>query len=209
MVASSNYYRIEMKLQEILRDVLLVLCAALLHSAGGQRDRTVELEAAGTDVVLATIARLRQARIFSDDNRLLRRVAHVESRDGIDADTFRAGYNGGIWQVDEQNFLRTQDRIAHPFLAEPGGIFELLLSMLGIDWTAAQWTDLRRPLISAVAARIFFEIAEMDIPNIGDVQGQGEFWKSSGFNGNNEDTLERFVEDVTALELEGKSWYGS
>ena len=188
---------------------VLVKAAALmvvwmLNSCSSQLDRTVEVEAAGTDVVLATIARLSQAEIFSNDNRLLRRVAHVESRDGLDEDTFREGFDGGIWQVSEENFLKTQDRITYPFLAEPGGIFESLLSMLGIDWTAARWVDLRRPLISAVAARIFFEIAEMDIPDIGDVQGQAEFWKSSGFNTNEDDTVELFVEKVNALEQEGK-----
>lgn len=188
-----------------LLPILTFVLSALLHVATSQRDRTIEVGASGTDVVLATISRLRLANVFTDDNRLLRRVAYVESRDGLDSDTFRPGYFGGIWQVDEVNFNRTQDTATHPYLAESGGIFENLLSELGLDWTAARWRDLEIPLISAVAARIFFEIADEDIPDIGDVAAQGEFWKSTGFNTNNEDTVERFIEDVTTLELEGKN----
>ena len=43
----------------------------------------------GTPVVLVTVARIQQARIFPDDERLLRRVAHAETRDGLDSDTYR------------------------------------------------------------------------------------------------------------------------
>ena len=49
-------------------------------------------EARGTDVVLATVSLIQGSGIFPDDNRLLRRVAFVESRDGLDGDTFRDGY---------------------------------------------------------------------------------------------------------------------
>lgn len=182
----------------------VVSLLALIGSTNAQLDLTTEINASGTDVVLATISLIDNSNVFSDNNRLLRRVARVESRDGLDTDTFRAGYDGGIWQVDEQNFLKTMDRDAHPNLAEPGGIYERLSdSSLDLDWTAAVWADLRRPLISAVAASIFFELAEQDIPDIGNVRGQGEFWKSSGFNRNIEDTVDLFVDRVTALELEG------
>lgn len=49
-------------------------------------------EARGIDVVLATVSLIQGTGIFPDDNRLLRRVAFVESRDGLDGDTFREGY---------------------------------------------------------------------------------------------------------------------
>lgn len=190
--------------QNLIAIVGILTLSATLKSADAQMDLTIVINASGTDVVLATISIIDGSGVFTDDNRFLRRVAHAESRDGLDSDTFRDGYNGGIWQVDEQNFLKTTDRVTFPFLTEPGGIYEMLLqSVLNLDWTVAVWEDLRKPLISAVAARIFFELAEDDIPDIGDVQGQGEFWKSSGFNTINEDTVEVFVDRVTTLELEG------
>ena len=89
-----------------------LLCTCLGQAPG--IDLTLQLEAAGTDVVLASIGRIEQAGIFPSDNRLLRRVAFAETRDGVDSDTFRAGYNGGIWQVDEDIFNQTQDPPAPP-----------------------------------------------------------------------------------------------
>lgn len=193
------------KMQLFFIGVISILAISVLPESGiAQLDLTTAINASGTNVVLATISRLDQSAVFTDDNRLLRRVAFAESRDGLDPDTFREGYNGGIWQVDEQNFLKTTDRMRFPFLTAPGGIYERLLrSDLGLDWAVAVWEDLRRPLISALAARIFFELAEDEIPGVGDVRGQGQFWKSSGFNDNDEDTVEEFVERITNLELEG------
>ena len=186
--------------------VSLVLSATSLKRADAQVDLTMAVNASGTNVVLATISIIDGSNVFTDNNRFLRRVAYAESRDGLDPDTFRDGYNGGIWQVDEEVFLRTMDRATFPFLVEPGGIYERLLqSDLNLDWAVAVWEDLRKPLISAVAARIFFELAEDDIPNIGDVEGQGDFWKSTGFNTNDADTVELFMERITNLELEGKA----
>lgn len=61
-------------------------------------------------------------------------------------------------------------------------------------------------MFSALAARIYFAIVGEDIPNVGDLQGQGEFWKRH-FNSNPEDTVQIFVNDVEALELEGTYLY--
>ena len=62
-------------------------------------DKTREAETSGSDVVKATVEQIRDSKIFSDDNAFLRRLAHVESKDGTDPDTYRTGYHGGIWQV--------------------------------------------------------------------------------------------------------------
>ncbi|KAL5503271.1 hypothetical protein EMCRGX_G010194 [Ephydatia muelleri] len=46
---------------------------------------------------------------------LLRRVAYVESKDGTESFTYRSGYDGGIWQIDQTAFLareaRTRDAV--------------------------------------------------------------------------------------------------
>lgn len=197
------------KLQSFPLLLLLLLLPSILPTRAqpSPTDLTRQAEASGTDVVLATIAIIRDSGVFSDDNRLLRRVAFVESRDGLDGDTFREGYNGGIWQVDERVFDMTRDTDSFPFLLEEGGIYQMLTLHLSIDWTSAEWANLRIPVISAVAARIFFEIAKQDIPDIGDVMGQADFWKDSLFNDNEEDTTEAFVQLVNELELEGASLY--
>lgn len=52
-------------------------------------DLTTVPETVGIDVVFASVSRIQQANIFPDDNRLLRRVAFAETRDGIDLDTYR------------------------------------------------------------------------------------------------------------------------
>ena len=186
----------------VIKFILFINLLNLLN-AQSSIDKTIEEGATGIDVVFATIFRIQDSAVFSDDNRFLRRVAFAESRDGTDPETFREGYNGGIWQVDERILRITQNVTLHPILSSPGGIFETLLGRLNVDWSAIMWRDLRIPLFSALAARIFFELADDDIPPIGNLREQGAFWKSSGFNNNSLDTVEFFVEVITVLEREG------
>ena len=154
-------------------------------------DRTIEQEGAfGRSVVLVTISRLQEAGVFSDTERFLRRVAFVESRDGADGD------NGGIWQVDEDIFDMTQN------VDSLSDTYERILN-LNLNWNVVIWQDLRQPLLSAIAAVLFFELAPGDIPDIGQVRQQGEYWKSSGFNTRDNDTVEFFVHMVEILESEG------
>ena len=82
-------------------------------------DRTLEREASGADVVRAVVNRVQG--VFGRDSQFLRRVAFVESKDGTDSNTFRSGYYGGIWQVDEIAFMSTQDVASHPRLTERHG----------------------------------------------------------------------------------------
>ena len=37
----------------------------------------------------------------------MRRLAYVESRDGLDTDTYREDYHGGIWQVCDTQIIQT------------------------------------------------------------------------------------------------------
>lgn len=68
----------------------ILIVQAVLHCVCCQvTDLTIVPEASGTDVVFATISRIQQANIFPDDQRLLRRVAYAETRDGTDSDTYR------------------------------------------------------------------------------------------------------------------------
>ena len=163
-------------------------------------NRTREEGAFGRSVVLDTISRLQEAGVFSDSvsERFLRRVAFVESRDGIDGDTFRSGYYGGIWQVDEKIFELTKSNDSL------SGTRDKLLNLDFLNWTLVTWKMLRQPLLSAIAAGLFFEQAG-EIPDIGQVRLQGEYWESSGFNTREGDkgTVDFFVHRVEVLEREG------
>ena len=72
--------------------LLMTYCAA-------QHDDTLTPGASGHEVVESTLTRIESACIFPDDKLLLRRLAYVESSDGAESKTYRAGYHGGIWQV--------------------------------------------------------------------------------------------------------------
>ncbi len=62
-------------------------------------DATIESETFGKDVVETTINKILHNGIFEDDMVFLRRLACVESTYGTEAETYRSGYHGGIWQV--------------------------------------------------------------------------------------------------------------
>ena len=113
---------------------------------------------------------------------------------------YREGYDGGIWQVDESIFDQTQDTTTHPELAS---LYTQINSTLGIYWPSSTWVDLRRPLYSALAARLFFATVGEDIPMSGDLQGQAEYWKTH-FNTDPGDTVQDFLDSVNELESLGK-----
>lgn len=190
-----------------MKTLLLSLILAIFAQdvAYGQLgvDRTREVEAAGTDVVFSTILLIRDAGIFPVDNRFLRRLAYVESRDGVAIGTFRDGYNGGIWQVDENRFNATiiTDPVSNPELS---AFYTLILNAFGIDWAVVKWEELRIPLFSALAARLYLTTVPASIPAAGDLNGQGEYWQNRYSNNPTVDTAQVFVDSVNEFELEGK-----
>ena len=126
----------------------------------------------GTDVVLLSIAYIHQVILFEDDNYLLRRIAFVETKDGSNPDAFNQGNSGGIWAVDEDTFLSMQIN---------SSLFqkhEEIRNLFGIEWEAVQWSELNKPLYSALAARLVLFIAPEDIPSSEDVPAQAQFWRN-------------------------------
>ena len=151
--------------------VLLVLCTFRLTPAQGI-DLTLVPEAKGTDVVRACIAKITQAAIFSNDNQLLRRVAYAETNDGMDADTYTANNDGGIWQLSESKYLATKS--ATSLQQQIQGIS----TSFSITWANTQWQDLRKPFYSALAARLYFYLISRSIPLANDITGQANYWVS-------------------------------
>lgn len=182
--------------------LLLTLATLLLQNiATGQGiDQTRTPEADGIDVVFASISLIRDSRIFPDDNRFLRRLAYVETRDGVAISTFRPGYFGGIWQVDEAIYNKTVDVIFNPELAD---IHRQILLQFGIDWVETTWQNLLAPLFSALAARIYLTTIADPIPDIGDLEGQGQYWLDF-YSSDPSDTVQMFINDVNEFELQGQ-----
>lgn len=105
-------------------------------------------------------------------NGMLSEIATVESRRGEDPNTYREDYHGGVMQVDEIGFEDTQDVASHPKLKAK---FDKIKEEFGIDWTKTTWKDLRNPLHSAIAARLFLSNKSGEIPET--VEGRADYWK--------------------------------
>ena len=186
--------------------IKIIIIIRLLNVSKAQTDMTRVSEASGTNVVSATVALIQQSGIFPYDNRIIRRLAYVESRDGEDPETFRSGYNGGIWQVDERVFQKTLNLVQYEQLVE---IYEHVNKFFSIWWHSVEWVQLRIPLYSALAARMFIFLADDDIPDAGDVMKQAFFWKNSTYNSNDMDTVLTFIDLVNDLELTRELSLGS
>lgn len=82
---------------------LQITIVVLAVSAGftlAQLDNLLRVEAAaGPQVVEAVVSLIRESCVFPNDRLLLRRLAYVATSDGLDPDTFRPGFFGGIWAV--------------------------------------------------------------------------------------------------------------
>ena len=183
--------------------VLLLLCAFFVSC--NAVDETLTAGASGSAVVHAVVRRIEDSNIFPSDNRLLRRIAYVESKDGTDSGTYRSGYHGGIWQVDEVGFRDTQDTTSHPGL---NAKFDEIQRKFGINWREVKWEDLRKPLYSGLAARLFLSNIPKDIPIASDIRAQGQYWKEHYNTADGAGTVDKFVEDIEAL-LKKESKYNS
>ena len=186
------------KMQRFVTGTFLCTCIALCVAM----DDTLMENASGSAVVRAAVGRIEDANIFPNDNQLLRRIAYVESKDGTDNNTYRVGYYGGIWQMNEVGFQVTQNTMSHQGLAT---ILDSIQEQFGIYWSAVCWQDLRRPLYSGLATRLFLSNVPTAIPFASDLQAQGEYWIAHyNMNAGNR-SVERFVQDVQSLlQLESK-----
>lgn len=177
--------------------LLWIAASPIQAQVTGPVDLTLVAESSGSDVVLACVALVQDSQLFPATSRLLRRIAYVESTDGSDPDTYRAGFDGGIWQVEESVFLATQDT-SDPDLA---ALIDGVNQQFGIDWVQMQWSDLRVPLFSAIAARLFLSTVMDSIPLARDISAQAQYWMT---NYNQAGDTQEFIDDVELPEqLEG------
>ncbi|KAK7105718.1 uncharacterized protein [Littorina saxatilis] len=131
--------------------ILAVTLTSFMTSCSGQTvDATRQPGTSGSDVVNSVVDIIKANCIFSEDRQFLRRLAYVESLDGTDTDTYKAGYNGGIWKVNEDKFNATT-----PCASVIRPTCDLIRQNFNIDWTKVTWVDLRKPLYSGLAAVLY------------------------------------------------------
>jgi uncharacterized protein YegL len=148
-------------------------CPAVVHADSSKSvDMTVTAFATGSDVVETVVDLISQSCIFDNDRLLLRRIAYVETQDGLASNTFRHGddnFYGGIWQISETDFLHVQASMT-------ASVSEQIQAKFQIDWSSVQYTELIKPLYSGLAARL--RIAEYyattTIPQ--SVSSQASYW---------------------------------
>ena len=165
---------------------------------------TMEPERIGTEVVKAVVNQIKASGIFESNYRYdyIRRIARVESKDGLDNATYRENYHGGIWQVDKSLFLVTQNT-SIPILINK---HELVKMQFDTDWVTLQWEDLRIPLWSGLAVCLYMCTIDEEIPS--SIDKQAEHWNRN-YNSKKEhqQTPEEFVAEVKELEARGIVYY--
>jgi len=164
-------------------------------------DLAKKAEQTGTQVVETVVDRIGRSSIFDNDFGYIRRICWVETKDGADIEkTYRPGYHGGLWQVDEAAFNKTKDTFSYPILLEK---YDQIKSYFGIDWLCVKWVDLRMPLHCGLAAWLYMFTREEKIPL--NIQEQADHWKRN-YRPEAEVTADDFVKNTVDLEkmLSGK-----
>lgn len=165
------------------------------------------VEAHGEGVVDAVLDKFRSTGYLRNETILtfLRRIAIVESKFGDDPNTFKdrvqdddgvaKKYHGGIWQVDKIGFDATKDTGSHPSL---NGKYEIIRQKFGIWWPDVTWSDLRKPLYSAIAARLYLSRVPQPIPST--LNDQAEYWKEHYNTSKGKGTKQGFIDKVNMEE---------
>ena len=130
-------------------------------------------------------------------NKLLQRTAFVESKNGKDPNTYRDGYHGGIWQVDRIGFEDTQNVASHKNLK---GHFKKIYADLGIDWPTVKYEELRKPLYSAIAARLKYLNIASPIPPSWQLTRQAEYWKEHYNTRSGKGSVSKFKKDIFQID---------
>ena len=90
----------------------------------------------------------------------------------------------------------TKDTFSHSSL---NGKHQKVRQHLGIDWSTVTWNDLRKPLYSGLAARLFLSNIKQEIPFASEIALQASYWKLY-YNKNGAGTVQKFIDDVKALQ---------
>ena len=163
------------------------------------QDLTTQPGTNGSAVVSACVTRVQQSGIFASDNEMLRRISYVETEFGNDEDTYRSGYHGGIWAVDEDLFNETKNTASYSTLTS---LHQSIDTTFSIEWSSVQWSDLRKPLYSALAARLYFYTVSASIPISSNVQSQANYWETYYNTAGSTSTFVTLVNELLAMDGE-------
>ena len=161
------------------------------------QDLTTQEGTSGTAVVSACLSRLRDSGIFTSDNEMMRRIAYVETDDGNDANTYRGDYDGGIWALDEDLFDETQNTTSYSSLTS---LHQSIQTEFSIDWSTVLWSDLRKPLYSALAARLYLTTISASIPISSSLQSQATYWATYYNTSGSTSTFVSLVNELLAMD---------
>ena len=168
-------------------------------SQSQQFDRTLEAGATGASVVEATISRITESRIFSDDFGFLRRMASFETDNGATA----TPGGGGIWKVSATVFDLINSFIRVPLSSLPQ-IEDRIEQYFCFRWSNTVGNSRRNldvPLYSALAVMMAMNLIDDDrFPE--DIPSQARLWRDR-FNplGN----ADEFISHANSLEMQGNT----
>ena len=122
----------------------------------------------GPEVVKRVIEVIGSLAMFPNDHGFLRRIAYVETKDGL----LGGALLGGIWRVSREMLIDSQRIMAHGQLIRK---HEIIRQQLNIDWPEVVWSDLQKPIYSGLAARLFLSNNPRPIPET--LERQSNYWK--------------------------------
>ena len=175
----------------------IVLCVVFIVARCQGQDLTIQEGANGSSVATACLSRLRDSAIFTSDNEIMRRIAYVETNDGNDPETYRANYHGGVWAVDEDLFDETQNTASHSALTT---LHQSIETEFAIEWSSVDWNDLRKPLYSALAARLYLSTVSASIPISSSIDSQASYWVTNYNPSGSTSTFVTLVNELLALD---------
>ena len=186
--------------------IIIGILTVSIYDPHSEVNLTMEPETTGTDVVKAVVSQIKASSFFENDYSYdyVRRIAWVESEDGLRNETYRKDYHGGLWQVDEPLFLVTQNT-SIPVLINK---HNLVKTYFDTDWMTLQWRDLRIPLWSGLAVCLYMCTVDEEIPS--DVTKQANHWNIH-YNSKKENRQkpEKFIFEVKELEANASGMYGT
>ena len=154
--------------------------------------------ATGAEVVQACVDRINSSQVlsFPDDNKILRRIAHVMSKDGAE---MKRGYNGGVWQVSKFAFEDTglKGTAAHYRLPSK---YIKIREAFGVDWPSVKYEQLDVPFYSALGARLYLSNFAEPIPPASCVEEQAQYWHYIYMRGSPLANEDKFLYSVAELE---------
>ncbi|XP_028518126.1 signal peptide, CUB and EGF-like domain-containing protein 1 isoform X2 [Exaiptasia diaphana] len=152
----------------------ILIFVLFVSSTNARRNRLpipkslIVADATGIDVILDAVELMKKTKIFRNDHHLIKRIAIVE------ASYNRTANDGGLWQVQKCAFLGvTQNRRKYRKLA---ALQKQVRRRLGITWSKVHHYDLRRPLYSVVAARLYLEVILDSFPK--KLRNQAKLWSA-------------------------------